>query len=572
MALDDDSESVRMAAWRAIRDAVVAGDDDLAEQLATRTQSAESVERVVVSAMDRAAYENGTYRRFTGGLIRWLRRAARGDQTWAIARIGVEWWPELSLIDRSRHRGDVTAEPEITEEEADRCLEIAAGRGHRRAAFRHDTLESLLIAYGDGTPDDLISTADLRSIEARVAAKYAATDDSRADSWFRRATASPRWYDRDGGATWLEAMSGYGRWAHSHGDVALCDQVSGRVVDDAVVEGATDRCAMAADAHKPYRDSFCLAASNESARLHIFRHLLIDHDPTPESGMELLRLFSRNHYFGPEEHDIAAAVWERRHGPFRAAAAVESHAWQLTGFLLTEVVPSVLRLVGCDEHAGRIVDVLATVDFSVNGFWEPVLEYDDRMRELGERSYGWGEPLDEVEMAEYRARTDYHPHPLDRFIDELIDPARIAGWRTVEDTASALDDARRLRLLDWQHPLERAGLDSVASTLERGLRPRVSEREDRLLGGSDAWLAMWLATSSSVPDGWKRRLQWSEVWNRISPMVAEILVTGAIAVAAVQRSDDANDANSAMAYDAVQATITDGVQRHIEAVLAAATT
>lgn len=554
---------------REIRDAVVAGHDDRAEHLAARLNPTDSVERTVVAAMDRVRYERGTYRRFTGGLIRWLRRAARDDQTWAIGRIGVEWWPQLSLASRGNDRDDVTTEPEIEQEEAERCLAIAAERGHRQAAFRHGTLESLLAAYGDGSPDELIDAEDLRSIQARIAFHYAESDDASAVSWFRRAVASPRWEDDDGQATWLGAVGAYARWAHAHGDVDLCDQLSARVVDDAVVEGAADRCALAGDAHKPYRNRYQLAASNEAARWKTMEHLLLEHELTPDMGLELLRLLSRNHYFRRDDRELAAAVWVRRYGPIRDAPVVESRAWELIGWLLTDVVPSVLRTFGCDEHANRVEDVSGTLDLSIHGFWEPNVDDSDRMRQLGERYWGIGEPLDEVATAEYEAFTSYHRHPLDGFIDEIVDPERASGWRAVQDSASTVDGHLRHNLLRFKHPVQSVGLDSVASAFESGLRPWVSEREYRLLGGSDAWLAMWLATSTPEPDGWRRSLTWCNTWDRISPMIAEYITTAAVLVAGRRFGAD-TDPHLVAAFDEMQTKAEEGIRRRVASLMEAA--
>lgn len=565
---EDDPEHIDTL--RAIRDAVIVGDDVQAERLAEPLKTTDSLERTVVAAMDRVRYEAGTYNRFTGGLIRWLRRAAADDQTWAIARIGVEWWPQLALSSRSRDRQDVTAEPAIEEDEAERCVAIAAARGHRRAAFRHGSLESLLTAYGDGTPDELIDTNDLRSIEARIATLYADAEDPKADGWFRRAVASPRWEDDDGDATWVSAMSAYALWAHRSGEIVLCEQISARAIDDAVIEGAADRCAIAADAHKPYRYSYCLATSNEAARWRAMEHLLTDHAMSPDGGLELLRLLSRNHFFGQKNYELVAAVWARKHGPVRDADAVESLAWEMIGWLLTEVVPGVLQVLGCDDHAGRIQDALASVDFASDGFWEPTIADSAYIRELAQRYWGFGEPLDDVTEAEYLAQTASHSHPLDGLIDELIAPRRATGWEAVCNNAANVSPHCRRDLLRLAHPLQRMGLYGVQSAFETGLRPRVSEDEDRLLASSDAWLAMWLATSTPPPEGWNRILQWSDVWDRISPMITDYLVSAAT-IAAGQRCGDFVDDGLPAKYDALEATVARGVRERLAAIISAAT-
>ncbi len=566
----DDEDPVLIDTLRAIRDAVVAGDDARAEQLAAALDPSGSVERAVVTALDRVRYEYGTYRRFTGGLIRWLRRAAGDSQTWALGRIGVEAWPELSLGGRSAYPGDVTAEPEIDAEEAARCLAIAAARGHRRAAFRLGTLESLLTAYGDGAPDELVDPGDLRSIEARIAVQLADADDPRAGVWFRRAIASPRWEDKDGEATWLWALSHYGVWAHKRGDVELCAQISGRVIDDAVLEGHSDRLAMFADAHKPYRYAYSLAHSNESVRWRTMEHVLTEHDMSPDAGVELLRFLSRNHFFRPEERDLAAAVWTRRYGAIKDPGAVESQAWELIGWLLVEVVPSVLRVVGCDEHAANIQDRLVSIDFSANGFWKPTLDDSDRARELWDRYWGVGEPLDDLETDEYWAFTSPSPgHPLDKLIDELIDPLRAVGWRAVESAAAAAEPGRRHNLRRRRRPVERVGLERKVSRFEIGLRPWPSVGDDRLLAGSDVWLAMWLATTTPPPDGWTRSLHWHQIWDYISPFVRDYLETAAALVSG-GRPADSVDRDLMNAYDAVEEAIADGLHQRVTRILGAA--
>lgn len=108
----------------------------------------------------------------------------------------------------------------------------------------------------------------------------------------------------------------------------------------------------------------------------------------------------------------------------------------------------------------------------------------------------------------------------------------------------------------------------VVSWFETGLRPWVSEEFGRLLGGSDVWLAMWLATTTPVPDGWSRSLQWCDVWDRISPMVCEYFFTAATVVND-RRSGEFVDPDLVSAYEA--ATV-DGVQVRIAAILEAATT
>ncbi|WP_071288544.1 hypothetical protein [Mycolicibacterium llatzerense] len=543
---------------RAIRDAVVADDDARAEELAKPFAGTDSVEHVVVSAMDRVRYERGTYRRFTGGLIRWLRRATREDQTWALARIGLEWWPKLSLESRQRNPDDVTDEPAIEQEEATRCLTIAAARGHRRAALWHGTLESLITAYADGTPDHEITAEELRSVEARIARHLAEVGDADAAFWFRRAVASPRWEDEDGDETWLSAMSGYALWVHGCGDVELCEQISTRVIDDAVLEGGSDRCAIVADAHKPYRNSYQLAAGNEAVRMSTMTHVLTDHDLSPTIALDLLRLASRNHCFQVESRPMAAAAWDRRYGPIRDAPAVESLAWAMIGWLVADVVPTVLRLLDCAEHADRVQAESATVDFSANGFWEPTADNHEHITALAERYWGWGEPLDAVEEAEFRAHTEYHDHPFDTFIEEQVAPERVRGWGAVKERLSQVDARIRRDTRRWRNLVQAVGLGPTASSFEVGLRPYVSEDRDRLLGGSDAWLAMWLSTTTPTPEGWRRSVSWCAAWDKISPMVDDYLDAGAIL--ARGQSDLAS----------VQAAISDGVQRHVEGVLAAA--
>ncbi|WP_006246346.1 hypothetical protein [Mycolicibacterium tusciae] len=555
---------------RAIRDAVVASDDVRAEQLASRLTPTESIERSVVDAMDRVRYERGTHRRFTGGLIRWLRRAASDDQTWALARIGVEWWPELALGSSIGGRDDVTREPEIKEEEAERCLAIAAERGHRRAAFKYGTLDSLLTAYGDGTPDDHVSAGDLRSIEARIAEHCADSDDLRASSWFRLAAASPRWEDEDGQATWLAALGGYARWAHRGGDIALCEQLSARVIDDAALEGARDRSAIAADAHKPYRYSYSLAASNESARWQAMEHLLTAHDPSPVDGVELLRLLSRNHFFRVDARDLAAAVWTRRFGPIRDATAVEARAWELLGWLITDAVPDLLRAILCDQEAEHIHDESAGIDFSISGVWEPKPDDESRWSELRDRYWGFGEPLDHLENAEFHAITSFERHPLDDFLDRVFDPLRSSEWLALPKCVSADSGGVPRGRFRWNRPLAGVGIDAVASTYEIGLRTSVFEGERRLLSGSDAWLALWFATTTQEPDGWSRSLSWCDTWDRISPMIAEYINTAATFVSC-QPHRRGEDSDLIAAYNRWETNVQGGVRQRIATIMQAAT-
>lgn len=565
----DEGEPEQLQVLRAIRDAVVAVDDGRAEQLATRLMATESLERVVVQAMDRVGYEHGTYRRFTGGLIRWLRRAARDDQTWALARIGVEWWPQLALGSARSERDDVTTESKIEQEEADRCLAVAAGRGHRRAAFKCGTLDSLLTAYGDGTPDDLVDASDLRSIEARIAAIYAADGDPNATLWFRRATTSPRWEEDDGGASWLAAVGNYARWAHGREEMELCEQLSARVIDDAVIKSAADRGAMAADAHKKYRDSYQVAISNESARWLAMEHLLTQHDLTPDTDVELLRLLSRNHFFRTEARELVAAVWTRQRGDIRQSALVESCAWEFLGWLVTSVVPDLLRAIRFDREADRIQTASAGIDFSINGMWQPKAD-EARWSELRNRYRGFREPpLDELETAEFEALNSYERHPLDRFLDSQLDPWQSKEWLALRKRLSASG----IGPPGWLHrnrSLADIGLDAAESTYEIGLRISDFESSDRLLSGSDTWLAVWLATTTPEPDGWTRSLAWSGTWDRVSPMIAEYVTTATKFVDS-QRYGVAIDSSLVAAFDRWRADVESGVRERIVGILHAAT-
>lgn len=563
----DEHNPGRLETLTAIRDAVVAGDDVRAAHLAVPFTNADSVERVVVSAMDRVRYEQGTDRRFTGGLIRWLRRAARDDQTWAHARIGLEWWPDLDLNLKGHSPDDVTDEPEIEHEESTRCLEIAAARGHRRAAFRHGTLESLITAYGDGTPDHEITAEELRSVEARIARHLAASGDADAGRWFRRAIAYPRWEDADGDETWLSAMSGYALWVHGRGDIELCEQLSARLIDDVVQHAVFDRRLIDGDAHKRYRDSYQLATGNEAVRMSAMEHLLTGHDLSPEMALELLRLVTRNHYFRVESRPLVARVWEGRYGPVADTAAVEDRAWAFIGWLLAEVVPMVLRLVGCTDHADHVERKSADIDFSAEGFRGPDVDRNGHIRELRRRQRGDGTPLDAAESAELEDFILCRVPRFYEFVSSVIRPGTAPGWQEANDRAESADEGMRKILSWWQATPWETGLGATESSFETGFRQIVSDHRFRLLSGSDAWLAMWLATTAPVPAGWQRTATWSDSWDLISPMIAEYLELAARISAGREASGNAEVAGM---FAAAESAINEGARRHVDGILAAA--
>jgi hypothetical protein len=71
--------------------------------------------------------------------------------------------------------------------------------------------------------------------------------------------------------------------------------------------------------------------------------------------------------------------------------------------------------------------------------------------------------------------------------------------------------------------VQQVGLGQMVSAYAFGLRPYVGEfPEDRLLRGSDAWLAMWWATTAPL-DGLRRTLIWEHCWNKLSEPVAKYL-------------------------------------------------
>ncbi len=572
---DDDPELIGTQA--AIRAAVVGCDDERAEELARTLQGPdESVEQAVVGALDKLRYEHGTRQRFIGGLIRWLRRAARDDQTWALGRIGVHWWPQLSLDSYDGDTQDRTDEREIDADEAERCREIAAARGHRGAAFWHGTLDSLLTAYGDGQPDEFLTADNLRAAQLRIARRYADLNDPEADEWFRRAVDAPRWEDEDIlSASWVEAVSEYGLWAHSHGDRALCEQLSARVIDNVILEGQRDRSIMDSDAHKPYRDSYQLAAGNEAARWKTMVHLLADHDLTPEAQLELLRVLSTNHYLRQWDNGLSGRIWRARHGAFGDERAVEAALWDLTGWLLADAVPRLLRIVGCDVVADRIVSAVSTIDFSVDAAWAPDLG-TRRRNELRQKLRSVGAPLDEIETAKYDAMTAFRTPPLAEFLTDVFDPEASSQWIEWRNRAEITRAESRIPWMPWTPwargggCLRDVGLGPAVSSYEIGLQGRSFTSDTPLIRGSDAWLAGYLADIRPEPDGWRRVLSWVSIWDGLSPMVTEYFDAAAGYVGA-RRYGPNSDPLMTAAFDEWEADVRAGVSRRVSAIVAAAT-
>jgi len=212
------------------------GDFTACEQIAAHAPGYMTTEQALVSlAEDVAATALPEMRNVLEVKRRaWITDAALNEQHWARDRIAMEWAkrsdPEYPASCWPTHL-DTDDDDAIPAGSVHQWLVQCARRGNREAAYwagiidPHD-VESLLTAYGDGSPNDVY----LPATAARLGAHYASIGSSEAGRWFDLAIEADGWRWDEWNTAWTAtvALAAYIKWAHEYDSLlcgALCRQL-----------------------------------------------------------------------------------------------------------------------------------------------------------------------------------------------------------------------------------------------------------------------------------------------------------------------------------------------------------
>lgn len=502
--------------------AAISNDDDAAcEQAATQAEGYGSPEQAVVETLDALMRTQAYWRQreiFEVARQRWLHRAAMCDQEWARDRIALEWAEDSDPDDPSPYwpfrgrRWDPLPAPDhaVPAEQTLGWLVAAARRGDRVAAYwaglmdRHD-VESLQAAYGTGVPNAMLSAENLAATAARLAENYRQSDSEQAGHWFREATECPVWEERNSRLTWAQALAGYTSWAHPR-DEALCMSLCRQVIDNAVRFGRGDRVDIYEEMHKPLRLDYGRAEGNEYQRANVLRHVVDEHCPTAYRRLQVLLVLSDNYAFGRSDEDrdrVARTLADFREAPLDLAD-IESVAWELVAVVSRVAIPELLRTIGCDTQATKFEVALSPISFSPaehlvvplspRDYFDPLAVFDI-------------DPVLEAESAWNRLFSEFGGE-LPALL-KGIHPRDLADHWDAGDTSSVL---RVIAGCGFDH--RRSGYLSGSAIKD----PWDLDRFD-LLESTHSWLAMWLATSTDLPEGLVRAYSWPGAWRAVSNLM-----------------------------------------------------
>lgn len=504
--------------------AAISSDDDAAcEQAATQAEGYGSPEQAVVETLDALMRTPAYWRQremFAVARQRWLHRAAMCDQEWARDRIALEWAEDSDPDDPSPYwpfrgrRWDAPPAPDhaVSAEQTLGWLVAAARRGDRVAAYwaglmdRND-VESLQAAYGTGVPNKRLSAENLAATAARLAEHYRHSDSDQAGHWFREATECPVWEESNSRLTWAQALAGYTSWAHPR-DEALCTSLCRQVIDNAVSFGRRDRVEIYEEMCKPLRLDYGRAEGNEYQRANVLRHIIDEHCPTAYRSLEVLLVLSANYAFGRSDEDrdrVARTLADFREAPLELAD-IESLAWELVAVVSRVAIPELLRTIGCNAQATEFEVALSPISFSPaehlvvplspRDYFDPLAVFDTDP--VQEAESAWSRLFSELGGELPALLKDIHPRdPADhRDADETSVLRVIAGCGF---------DRRRSGYLSGSASANPWDLDDP--------------RSYSLLESTHLWLAMWLATSTDLPEGLVRAYSWPGAWRDVSNLM-----------------------------------------------------
>lgn len=487
----------------------------------------ESVEQAVVWAIDQLLSDIGSRHeklRQQSVRNRWLRRAAMADQTWAMARIGIDWAdrasPRSTRWSGTGTRPTSEGPPSIDDAQAKQWLRDSAIRGNRAAAYWASSLEPdptlLSIAFGEGISDEALDRAQLCAVASRMAAICRDRGDDSADHWYRIAVEGPRWTDRGTESTWLQTVVDYSEWQHPRSE-GSCAVLCRLVVDDAALEGPPDRARMAGDAHKPWRLDYELAIRNEIARAKTFSHLMTEHVYNyADDRLQLLLLASENAQFDLDVHrDLVTATLTGVHGAPLNLPVIEAAAWEIVELSVAKTIPAILRGIRCDREAARFEELVSGIDFwSYTALEEPVVE---------PTSFFEYYSFETFEVPAWMERDQIFSE-LEHILNSLLVSVGPPGEERDNYLASNEDRATQ-EILEW---LCLTSSRSKYTTLSDNIWPTLSDNiwpSFHLLSGTATWLAMWLATSTPSPSGRDRVHTWTRNWATVSRLLVNAVRT-----------------------------------------------
>ena len=235
----------------------------------------------------------------------------------------------------------------------------------------------LRLAYGDGRPTVELDRDRLCAGAFRLASLLDEAGSDEALAWYRRAVEGPRWVVEEAldGASWEVAVAGLADWAHRHRDEALCAAWCWRLVEVAADEGAITRAYLDSE-WKTYRYAWGSAHGRLSALSRALRHLLVEHDLSPDDRWDIAALLTD---LGPGRDD--AGLFTHALGDLTARMSLRMlvppptdlpvpgnevpvnarQVWALTHWLLADAVPACFRFAGLGPDAeayGRAVPAL----------------------------------------------------------------------------------------------------------------------------------------------------------------------------------------------------------------------
>ncbi|XTP34618.1 hypothetical protein ACORG1_31160 [Mycobacterium sp. TJFP1] len=340
-----------------------------------------------------------------------------------------------------------------------------------------------------------MDASQLSACAARIAEHYRRSGSAEADRWFRDALEGPDWQEWRSRFTSVQALAGYIDWALPR-DQSLCAMLCRQMIDDAVLAGPLDRADIAEERHKPLRLDYGRADNNEWARRSVLRHAFAEHCRSTSRRLEVLLVLAENEHFGRDDDRelVSRAFAEARGGPLNLAA-IESTAWDLVDVILRGVIPNMLRTVRCDSEATDFEAAFLPVGFSPSEHLfvqSAPPDYFDPSAEL---------TTDPALEADYA---------LDRLIGHWGE-LRTLLTQTLR-SHSDNDYAGRSRYAAAIEETEvRAALNVIAQCgfghrrfvrIHGATSPGGPDLEPfRLLRGTQSWLAMWLATTTDLPQG-----------------------------------------------------------------------
>lgn len=465
-----------------LRAAVRAGatDEDLLRIAAMIESGGRSVEQVVIEALlvGDVSDDLSQHR----ALIRWYRRAARNDQPWALWT-GGRTWANFGSNGHLPPGDQLPVTEAVGRDEAVGWLARAADHGVRPAAMaaaerapEDPRAEGWLrLAYGDGRPTVELDRDQLCAGAFRLASLLDRAGSDEARAWYRRAVEGPMWVAEEAfdQASWEVAAAGLADWAHRHQDEALCAAWCWRLVEVAANEGAITRAYLDSE-WKTYRYAWESAHARSSALSRALRHLLAEHDLSPDDRWDIAALLSD---LGPGRDDaglithalgdLTARMSLRMLIPPPTVPPVPGteaplnarQVWALTHWLLADAVPACFRFASLGPDA------------EAYGLAVPAL------------------PPESQDLLGRRLRHDFD------------------GWSRLDGDGGTREEALTLA----KDLLEIVGLSSsrspYATDRGRGAPEYLAPGDEgtwRLLRGHPLWLAMFLAVTPEERESWVR--------------------------------------------------------------------